>query len=292
MSADNNILPGRTYVVTGGNTGIGKAVALALARQQQHVVIVSRDPTEGAAAVAELRTQSGNPGVDCVTGDLGSIAGTQRLADTLLDQLPGLAVLVNNAGVWLSKRVLTSDGLETTFMVNHLAPFILSQRLLPRLQANRPARIVNVSAGLYALGRMDLERTPYGHDFGRLRTYATTKLCNVLCTRVLAEQVDGTGVTVNAVHPGVINTKLGDMPGLLGRLLRLVKRRWATPEQGAEAPVWLATAPEVAETNGQFFDRFKPVPFAKAAQDLDLARRVWQWSSDFVDGALKAGRAR
>ncbi len=276
----------RTYVVTGGNTGIGKAIALALARQSHHVIIVSRDPVKGSTAAAELRVQSGNPAVECVVGDLGSVAMTQQLADTLLNQFPDLAGLINNAGVWMTKRVLTSDGLETSFMVNHLAPFILSRRLLPRLHMNRPARIVNVSAGLYALGQVDLRRTPYGHDFGRLRTYASTKLCNVLCMRVMAEQIAGTGVMVNAVHPGVIRTKLGDMPGLPGVLLRLVKRGWNTPDQGAAAPVWLATAPEVVETNGQFFDRFKPVPFAKPAQNLELAQQVWDWSSNFANQTL------
>ncbi len=285
MSAEHLSSPPGTYVVTGGNTGIGKAIALALASQRRHVVIVSRDPTRGSAAVADLRAQSGNPTVECVVGDLSSIHTTQQLADSLLDQFPDLTVLINNAGVWMTERVLTADGLELSFMVNHLTPFILSRRLLPRLQVNSPARIVNVSAGMYIRGRVDLQRTPYGLDFDRLRTYATTKLCQVLCMRVLAEHLPGTGVTVNAVHPGVIRTQLGDMPGVAGRLLSLIKRRWGTPEQGADAPVWLATAPEVVATSGQFFDRRTPVPFAKPAQDRDLARQLWRWSSGFIAAA-------
>jgi NAD(P)-dependent dehydrogenase (short-subunit alcohol dehydrogenase family) len=143
---------------------------------------------------------------------------------------------------------------------------------------------VNVNAGMYVSGRVDLARTPYGHDFGRISTYAASKVCSVLAMRVLAEELVGTGVTVNAVHPGVVRTALGDMPGPAGLLLKLVKRAWSTPEQGAEAPVWLATATELAGTNGQYIDRRQPVPFAKPAQDLELAHPLYDWSARYVDG--------
>lgn len=266
----------QTYLVTGGNTGIGKAIALSLAQQGRHVVIVSRDPAKGAAAADDIRASSANPKVDLIAGDLSSIAGVARLADQILAECPDLAVLINNAGVWMTERVITADGLELSFMVNHLAPLMLSLRLLDRLRANAPARIVAVNAGLYPQGRIDLARTPYGQDFGSMRTYATSKQCNVLAMLELARQVAGSGVTVNLVHPGVIRTQLGAASGLLGGLLRLAKRFWKTPEFGARGPVWLATAPELAATSGQYFDQCAPIPLAPIAQDRELSRQVWE----------------
>lgn len=281
----------QTFVVTGGNAGIGKAIALALAHQQRHVVIVSRDRARGEAAVAEIRAQSGNVAVECVQGDVSTLATTQDLADRLL-AYPQLTVLINNAGVWASTRVVTSDGFELSFMVNHLAPFLLSRRLVPRLQANAPARIVNVSAGLYPLGRVDTARTPYGTDFRRIGTYASTKLWSLLGMQILAEQLNGTGVTVNAVHPGVIRTNLGAMPGLLGKLLALVKRGWGTPEQGARAPVWLATDPAVAAVNGRFFEGCTPASWKGAARDRASAHQVWDVSVALADaGSSPGGRS-
>jgi NAD(P)-dependent dehydrogenase (short-subunit alcohol dehydrogenase family) len=164
-------------------------------------------------------------------------------------------------------------------MVNHLAPFILSSRLLPCLKANQPARIVNVNAGLYTMGALDLDKTPYGQDFGRLKTYANTKLCNLLFTRELANRLEGSGVTANAVHPGVIRTNLGDSSGLVGALLRLVRRSFAAPEAGARAPVWLATSPDLEGVNGQYFNLQEPAEVAENARDAELGRRLWSLSA-------------
>ena len=164
-------------------------------------------------------------------------------------------------------------------MVNHLAPFMHNQLLQERLKASAPARIVNVSAGLYVNGRVDLQKTPYGHDFHPIRTYASTKLCNVLCLPLEAARLADSGVTINAVHPGVINTKLGTMRGPLGWLMKLVKRSWATPEQGAIAPVWLATAPELVNTNGRYFNEKEEIPIGEIASNAELAAQLWQLST-------------
>ncbi|HYF63592.1 MAG TPA: SDR family NAD(P)-dependent oxidoreductase [Herpetosiphonaceae bacterium] len=274
----------KTYLVTGGNTGIGKAIASELARQGRRVAIVSRDPAKGAAAVDEIRAASGNQHISLIPGDLGSIAGANRLADRILDECPDLGALINNAGVWMTERVITADGLELSFMVNHLAPVILSTRLLDRLRANAPARIVAVNAGLYPQGRLDLARTPYGQDFRRMGTYATTKLFNVLAMLELARQVEGSGVTVNLIHPGVIRTQLGASSGPLGALLRLAKRFWKTPEEGARGPVRLATAPELEMVNGQYFNECEPIPLAEIAQDRLLSRQVWQQAIELTRG--------
>ncbi|MEZ4590833.1 MAG: SDR family NAD(P)-dependent oxidoreductase [Chloroflexota bacterium] len=268
----------RVCVVTGGNAGIGRAMVQALAQQQAQVVLVSRDKARGETAVQEIRATNPNANIHLVIGDMGSVASTHQLAQTLLERYPQIHVLINNAGVWPTKKRLNADGLEESFMVNHLAPFMLNQLLRERLQASAPARIVNVSAGLYVNGRVDLQKTPYGHDFHPIRTYASTKLCNVLCLPLEAAQLAGSGVIVNAVHPGVINTKLGTMRGPLGWLMKLVKRSWATPEQGAIAPVWLATAPELVDTNGRYFNEKEAIPLADVAKNNELAQQLWQFS--------------
>lgn len=266
-------------VVTGGNAGIGRAMVQALARQQAQVVLVSRDKVRGETAVQEIRHALPQANINLVVGDVGSVASTRQLAQTLLERYPQIHVLINNAGIWPTKKRLNADGLEEGFMVNHLAPFMLNQLLQERLKASAPARIVNVSAGLYVNGRVDLQKTPYGHDFHPIRTYTSTKLCNVLCLPLEAAQLAGSGVTINAVHPGVINTKLGTMRGPLGWLMKLVKRGWATPEQGAIAPVWLATAPELVNRNGRYFNEKEEIPIAEIASNAELAAQLWQLST-------------
>ncbi len=272
----------QTIIVTGGNAGIGKAIVAALAQMQMHVVIVSRDRSKGDATVKDILIANPGASIDLVVGDLGSIQGTRKLADELLERFPAIHVLINNAGVWMTHKEINPDGLEVTFMVNHLAPFLLSNLLLERLKANTPARIVNVNAGLYVNGKLDLEKTPYGQDFSPIGTYANTKLCNVLFTTEFAQRIEGMGVTINAVHPGVIRTNLGVTPGIVGWLLKLVKRSWASPEEGAQAPVWLATDPELAQVNGKYFDLKVQAALSSNACDENLARQLWDFSASLT----------
>ena len=268
----------KTIVVTGGNAGIGKAIAIGLARQKHHVVIVSRNPDKGGAALEEIKSASGNPSVDLAVGDLSSVLLTKELASLIIKRFPETSVLVNNAGVWPVRLELNPDGLEMAFMVNHMAPFILSVMLLDLLKKNGPARIVNVNAGLYVNGKINLETTPYGKDFGKLMTYMNTKLCNIYFTQKFAGMIEGSGVTVNALHPGVIRTGLGDRPGMLGGLYKFLKRGLDTPEKGAQAPVWLAVSPEVEGVNGAFFWEFTKKPYAKNARDPELRDKLWELS--------------
>lgn len=266
-------------VVTGGNAGIGQAIVQALARQQAQVVMVSRNEARGETAVHKIQSALPQAKIDLVVGDVGSVASTHRLAQSLLERYPQIHVLINNAGVWPTRKQINEDGLEQGFMVNHLAPFMLNQLLRERLQASAPARIVNISAGLYVNGRVDLTKTPYGHDFHPIRTYANTKLCQLLCLPLEAAQLAGSGVTVNAVHPGVINTKLGARRGPLGWIMKLVKRGWATPAQGAIAPVWLAAAPELVAINGKYFNEKEETPLAEVAQNAELTQQLWKLST-------------
>mmetsp|Transcript_35628 Transcript_35628/g.54794 ORF Transcript_35628/g.54794 Transcript_35628/m.54794 type:complete len:282 (+) Transcript_35628:337-1182(+) len=271
-----------TIIVTGGSNGIGKAIALSLTKQGKTVVIVSRDEAKGAAAIDEIKHEVPKADITCVVGNVSTVASTHELAETLIEKYPNMTVLINNAGVWQTDKQLNDDGLETSFMVNHLAPFILTQRLMFRLQSNAPARIINLSAGTYIKGNVDLEKTPYGHDFHGAGSYANSKLCNVLFTRQCAKQIEGTGVMIHAVHPGVIRTGLGDTDGMVGFMLTQVKRFWRTPEEGAVAPVWLATSPEIEKTNGLFFNEKEVMEFQDQANDEELGKKLWELSMNLA----------
>ncbi len=268
----------------GANAGIGKAIAHALAGMGRRVVMVSRDPEKGRAAADEVRAATGSRAVELVVGSLNTVADARALGETIRGRYPAIDCLINNAGVWMTRKVLNADGIETTFMVNHLGPFILTNLLLPSLAAAGRARVVNVNAGLYVFGGLDLERTPSGADFGRFRTYCNSKQANLLFTVELARRLGAGGatvtVTVNALHPGVIKTGLaqGDARGALGAAIILWKHFMKTPEEGAAAPVWLATAPELEGVSGRFFNLTKERKILPKGKDPDMAARLWELS--------------
>lgn len=271
-------MDGKVFIVTGANTGIGKAIAAGLAAKDAGVVIVSRSEEKGEAALEDIRNSTGNSNVELMQGDLSSIESCRSLGYRLLEKYPAVHSLINNAGIWKTQCELNSDGLEMTFMVNHMAPFILSNILLEQLKKNAPSRIVNVNAGLYVKGNLDINTTPYGKDFSRFGTYANTKLCNVLFTCELARRIEGSGVTVNAVHPGVIKTGLGETGGLFGVILRAAKRFWGTPEEGAEAPIHLSLDPAFQNVNGKYFMITEEMELTEKAKDRELACRLWEFS--------------
>lgn len=280
MANDSSSTDPKTIIVTGGNAGIGFATAHQLADAGHHVVIVSRNLVKGQDALTRIKDETGNESVECVQGDLSTIASVNELADTLCDRYPRIDVLINNAGVWMTKRVLNDDGLEMTFMVNHIAPYILSIRLLDCLKAAKPARIVSVNAGLYMNGECDLDLLPEGKNFGRFKTYMHTKLCNVLFSMELAQRLEGTGVTVNALHPGVINTNLGVSPGLLGRVIQLVKKTWGTIEEGARPVVRLAIDPNLEGITGRYYDIETEVPLTPNAERPGVAADLWKYTEE------------
>ncbi|UKY48142.1 SDR family NAD(P)-dependent oxidoreductase [Streptomyces inhibens] len=256
-----------TAVVTGGNRGIGYAVAAELVRRNCRIVLIARDRERGERAAAAL-----GGSVHLVVGDLSVLSEVRSVADGLLRQCGHIDVLVHNAGIWPSRLVHTPDGLERAFAVNHLAPFLLNHLLEERLLANR-TRVVQVSAGLYIKGRLDLNRTPVGADFHRMRTYCTTKLANLLMLPLFARRWQGAGVHIDAVHPGVIRTGLGDPGGVRGLLLKAVKRSWAAPGQGAAPVVRLALSS--GGPSGRYFDIDQQVPLEPIAADPAVAQRVW-----------------
>lgn len=268
------------YIVTGANTGIGKAIAQGLAELGLKVIMLCRNPEKGAHVLDEIRTATNNASIELIIGDLSSSGKVRTVAEKLLDRVSDISVLINNAGVWPTRLEHNEDGIEISFAVNHLAPFLLTHLLLERLKENGSGRIVNVSASLYTRGKIiDLEKLVTGEGFSPFWTYANTKLCNVLFKREFARRLKGSGVTINAVHPGLVRSNLvSNMPGLLGLFLRLGELSGKSPAQGAEGPIYLATSGEVSNVTGSFFNRRRQISYAKNALDSGLTAQLWEKS--------------
>lgn len=273
----------KTSVVTGANSGIGLALSEALAREGHRVVLVGRDRARLDEAVGVVR-RAGSPGVEHlgVRADLATIAGARALGEELLDRVPRIDVLVHNAGVLPTERVLTSEGFEVAFATNHVAPWVLNRVLLGRLRESAPARIVQVSAGLYVKGTVDREKSPVGLPFSAFATYGTSKLWNLYATRALSEELAGSGVTVNSVHPGVVRTRLGAMTGAKGLVLGLVKRLWKSPEVGAKGPLYLATARELEGVTGRYYNELDRAELGAVATDAAMGRVVMERTRELL----------
>lgn len=269
-------------IVTGGNRGIGAAIAETLAARGYAVTILCRSAARAGAFIEEARRR-GRPGLSFMPGDLGTITGAKEAAERVMRDAPDTAVFVHNAGIWPVELVLNPDGLEQSFVTNHLGPFIMNTMLADRFAANG-TRVVQVSAGLYRAGLRDCRAAATGANFSLLRTYATTKLFNLICTMRFARQWRGRGMTINAVHPGVVRTGLGDLPGFGGRVLRLLKRACLTPAQGAAAPVMLAVDPAYASATGGYYERFTAKRLGPIAGDESFNEELWRQAQDLCFG--------
>jgi|ERR1019366_7518183 NAD(P)-dependent dehydrogenase (short-subunit alcohol dehydrogenase family) len=246
----------KTFVVTGATSGIGLALARALAPVAERVVIVGRNEARLHAGTEATRHEAVNLEIVPILADLGTLEGARSLAEQL-DQLPRIDALIHNAGIMPAQRRCTPEGFEESFVTNHLAPFVLNHRLRARLIASAPSRVVQLSSGLALTVRVDLEGDPGGAGFEPVSTYARTKLWNLLATHDFAGELERSGVTVNAVHPGIVRTRLGE--GAPGVPSAEARRGWLPPEVGARGPLHLATAPELARTTGRFFDQTREV---------------------------------
>jgi len=271
-------------LVTGATGGIGKATAIGLATMGARVGITGRDLIRAEQAAADIRTASGNPAVDVFAADMSSQAEVRRLAGAVLDAYPRLDVLVNNVGGFWAHRHPTAEGLEHTFALNHLAPFLLTNLLLDRLKASAPARVVTVSSGAQAAGRIDFDDLQGARSYSGQRAYSQSKLANILFTNELARRLQGTGVTANSVHPGVVRTNFGseDQAGFFRIISPVVRPFLKTPTQGAWTPIYLASSPDVEGITGQFFANRKPKTANKAAGDVDVTARLWRVSTALV----------
>jgi retinol dehydrogenase-12 len=270
-------MKGTVCVVTGATSGIGKAAATALARMGATVVMVGRDRGRTEAAAAQIAAVSASP-PRAEIADLASLEQVRALAGRLAG-LERIDVLINNAGLVLGERRITPDGLEHVFALNHLAPFLLTNLLLPKLTGSAPARVVTVTSDAHSAARLDLSDPNLEHGWDSWRSYANSKLANILFTRELARRLDGTGVTANCAHPGVVRTGFGQESRPLLKLGITIARPFKlSPERGADTIVYLASSPEVAgQTGGYYVKRQRREPSA-AARDDTLARELWELS--------------
>jgi NAD(P)-dependent dehydrogenase (short-subunit alcohol dehydrogenase family) len=281
-------MAGRTVLVTGATGGIGRATALGLALLGAHLAITGRDRGRTEDAAREIRAAGGQ--VEVFVADLSSQSEVRRLADEVLQHLSRIDVLVNNVGGYWNTRHVTPDGLERTFALNHLAPFLLTSLLLDRLKQSAPARVVTVASNAQALGRIDFDDLQGARAYSGARAYNQSKLANVLFTYALARRLQGTAVTANALHPGVVRTAFGaEDPGGVQRLfVPFLRPFMKTPAQGAATSIHLAAAPELAQVTGRYFANSKPKRSATRSYDEAAAARLWQVSADLV-GLTAAG---
>lgn len=270
----------KVFLVTGASRGIGRATALGLARMGHTVGMVCRDISRGEAALAEIRSLTGNDSLHLFIADLTSRAEVHSLAAEIQKRYERVDVLVNNAGALFPRRELTADGLEMTFALNHMGYFRLTHFLLDLLTRSAPARIVNIASDAHRFARLDFADLQNEKKYVPLLAYAQSKLANVLFTRELARQLDGSGVTVNAMHPGTVRSNFySNATGANKIVFWLFGWAYRSPEKGAETVLHLATAPQLERTTGGYFRDRKLVEPSARARDSALARRLWETSA-------------
>ncbi len=279
MSFPPDQLAGQTALVTGATSGIGKAIAVGLARMGAEVAITARDEAKGKAALDEIRLDAPGAEMQLFLCDFGSLASIRALAAEVDRRLPRLQILVNNAGAMNQRRKTSADGLELTFAVNHLGYFLLTNLLLPKLEASAPARIISTASSAHRAGKMDFDDLQSEKHYSAFRVYGTSKLENILFTRELARRLAGTGVTANCFHPGGVRSGWGrNDSGFMSFLIGLGGPFLRTPEKAAETALYLAAAPELAGVSGRYFTNVHEAQPNRAAQSDDDARRLWEVS--------------
>ena len=270
----NGAMKGRTVLVTGSTDGIGRATALGLARMGAKVFLHGRDPEKGRRVREEIARTTGSDQLDLFIADLSSQRQVRKLAAEVAEKHKRLHVLINNAGTFQVERKLTEDGLETTFAVNYLAPFLLTHELLELLEESSPSRIINVASIAHLNAKVDWNNLQGERWYDGFQAYALSKLGIVLFTYELAERLKGSPVTANCLHPGVIRTKLlragfGDYPG-------------GPPEKGARTPIYLASSPEVEGVSGEYFMECRPARSSSLSYNKDLQERFWELAETYT----------
>ena len=291
MPTLNTSMQGKVCVVTGANSGIGKATAMGLAQMGATVVMVCRDQAKGEEAQNEIKEKSGNDAIDLMLADLTSQASIRQLAENIQQRYQQLHVLINNAGGVNLTRRETSDGLEATFAVNYLAPFLLTNLLLDKFKASSPARIVNVSSESHQSGYIKMDDLELEKGYRLMRAYGQSKLALVLFTYELARRLQGTGVTANCLHPGFVATHIGQNGiGPVGRgITKLIfSNLGISPEEGAKTSIYLASSPEIEGVTGKYFIKSIPIRSAPISYDESLQRQMWEESAKLVNLPVKA----
>ena len=277
------MMQGQVCLVTGATSGIGRVTAQEIARLGATVVVVGRDEQKGRSVISDIVQQTGNPNVELMVADLSVQQEIYRLADEFKQHHRQLHVLVNNAGAIFDQRRESQDGLEMTFALNHMGYFLLTNLLLDVIKDSSPARIINVSSDAHRAARIDFDDLQGEKKYSGFGAYAQSKLANLLFTYELAARLEGTGVAVNAVHPGFVNSGFGTNNGRGWKLFkRLLAPFSLSPQEGAQTSIYLATRPEVEGSTGKYFAKKRPIQSSKVSYDQKVARRLWQVSQDLI----------
>src|SRR5467141_2855813 len=278
--SDKTSMKNKVVLVTGANSGIGRAASLALAKMGATIVMVARNKERGEAARAEIIKESQNNSVDLLLADLSSLKSVRQLATEFQKKYSKLHVLINNAGLFNQRRHVTTDGYEDTFATNYLAPFVLTNLQLDLLKASAPSRIINVSSVGHYNGHINFDDLNLEKEYGGWKAYGQSKLALILFTHELAKKLQGSGVTVNAVHPGTVATNIWTRPlGPAGFIMALPKLFMASPKQGAETIVYLASSSDAKDLNGEYLEKLKVKKSSDESYDEEIAQRLWDVSA-------------
>ena len=283
-------MQGKTVLVTGATAGIGLETARELANMGATVIGVSRNAQKCADVAKQIRTQTGNPDVEYLVGDLSLLHDVRKVTDEFRSRYNHLEVLVNNAGAFYQQRQVTSEGFEMTFALNHLNYFLMTVQLLDLLHASAPSRIINVSSDAHKAAKLNLDDLQMEKKYSGWMAYANSKLVNILFTYELARRLEGSNVTVNTLHPGFVasNFALNNDQGVVGKvvvsLFKPLRNLFAVSvEKGAETPIYLASSPAVAGVSGKYFVNKQPVASSTLSYDKELAQRLWQISEHLIE---------
>ena len=284
----------KTCLVTGANSGIGKETALGLARMGARVVLVCRNPQKGERALADIQRETGSTELELLAADMSSLGSVRALAAQVRQRCPRLEVLINNAGAAVPSRRLSGDGIEMTVAGNHLGAALLTFLLLDLLKSSAPARVVNVSSEAQRNARLDMDDLQFARrNYNGLAAYAQSKLLMNAFTFELARRLEGTGVTANCLHPGVVATSIwpADAPWYFKLAVGVMKPFMLSAKRGAELSLYLATSPDVASVTGQYFVKSKPADSNPLSRDPKVMADVWQWTEQMIDRAVVSSRA-
>ena len=282
-------LDGKTCLVTGATNGVGLETAVGLAKLGGTVVMTARNEAKGKASLADVISRSGSESVDLMMADFASMASIRKFAEEFKKKYDRLEVVVNNAGAVNMSRSVTEDGFETTFGVNHLGYFLLTNLLLELVKSSAPARIVNVSSRAHSRAAMEFDDLNAEKSYSGFTVYGRSKLANVLFTYELARRLEGTDVTANCLHPGVVRSGFGQNSnnGWLGILFKtfytLAVPFSKSNAEGAETSIYLASSPEVEGVTGKYFADSQEVPSSAASQDVEAQGRLWEVSEEMCN---------
>ncbi|MFX0038732.1 MAG: SDR family oxidoreductase [Promethearchaeota archaeon] len=274
----SKMMNGKICMITGANSGIGKATAIGLAKLGASLILVCRDQNRAEGALKEIKEKTGNESIDLILADLSSQKGIHDLVSEFKHRYEKLHVLINNVGVNLHQHTLTEDGIETTFAVNYLSHFLLSNLLFDTLKNSAPARIVNVASSVQAK-TIDFDDLNGDNHYHQLKAYSQSKLAVVLFTREFARKIAGTGVSVNCLHPGYVKTNMiRNFRPFVKYFYHLIGLFMLTPKSGAKTSIYLASSPEIDGASGEYFKRRKVAKSVKISYDKGIAKQLWDMS--------------